>query len=217
MRHRLPGLLVALVLLPSGTALAHEGNPDFRSEIRAIEPATPGLSVEVLDFDDSLRLLNRSDGVVVIRGYDGEPYARIDSDGTVELNRRSPAYYLNQDRFANVQVPPSANADAAPQWEQVDRSGALTWHDHRAHYMGEGTPPQVKDEGEETKVFDYLVPIEVDGRPGAIQGTLTWVGEDTSFPIAPFIGLALVAALGLAVLLIRRRRGAQSEEAKEAW
>ena len=64
--------------------------------------------------------------------------------------------------------------------------------------MSEGTPPQVKDESEKTKVFDYVIPLEVGGQPATVEGTLTWVGKSSKAPVIPFVilGLAIIAALG---------------------
>jgi hypothetical protein len=196
----------ALFLVCAPHAAAHEGNPNFRSEVTGVTPSSDGLDVQVLNFDDSLRLTNRSGEDLVIEGYDGEPYARIAADGTVELNRNSPAYYLNDDRFAESEVPADVEAGTPPDWERVDGSATLTWHDHRMHWMSRTEPPQVEDESEETKIFDYEIPIELGAKPGAIEGTLTWVGEDSNFPIAPFIGLATVAALGAGFVALRRSR-----------
>jgi hypothetical protein len=208
--------------LPATHASAHEGNPNFRSELEGIDPSLEGLSVEVLDYDDSLQLTNRSGRPVLVEGYQGEPFLQILGDGTVQVNTRSPSYYLNDDRFGEVEVPASADPKAAPAWETVSKTSQYVWHDHRVHYMSRGTPPQVKDEGERTKVFDYAVPVVVDGRPGSITGTLFWVGEDDGLPLLPFVGLGAAALLTAAAVLVRRRRlspgGAGSDgEGKEAW
>jgi hypothetical protein len=215
---RAGALAVSILALAPAAALAHEGNPNYRSEITGLEPAVDGVEVSVLNFDDSLRLRNTGDETVTVFGYDDEPYVRIAPDGTVEVNERSPAYYLNGDRFADAEVPASADPKAPPAWKEVGTSGEYDWHDHRSHYMGEGTPSQVTDESERTKVFDYEVPLEVDGRPVAIEGELIWVGQDEGLPVAPFIGLA-VLALGavLLVVVVRRRRADDEGEAPEAW
>lgn len=211
-----------LALLVAAPAQGHEGNPDFRSEIDWVRPSVPGVEFEVLNYDADMELVDRGGHEIVVYGYEGEPFARILSDGTVQKNQRSPATYLNVDRYAEAGVPESADAEAPPRWETVDGSGTLRWHDHRMHYMARGTPPQVEDESMRTKVFDYTIPLRIDRRAGAIDGTLYWVGPaDTSK--APFlIAGAAVVVLGLvAVLIARRRRDGGSDDGsespEEAW
>jgi hypothetical protein len=211
--------LLCLFLAPP--VLGHEGNPDFRSEIDVVRPNVPGVSFQVLGYDADMEVVDRGHEVVVY-GYEGEPFARILSDGTVQKNKRSPATYLNGDRYAEARVPKSADADASPVWETVDDSGTLRWHDHRMHYMAKGTPPQVGDESERTKVFGYEIPLRIDGRKGAIEGTLFSVGPaDTSKTPFLIAGAAIVLLGGAAVLIARRRRGASDDDedrsAKEAW
>ena len=78
----------------------------------------------MLNFDDRLQLDNRSGKTITVQGYQHEPYARLLADGTVEVNRNSPAYYLNNDRTSTGTVPPNAKPGAAPDWKIVDRTGA---------------------------------------------------------------------------------------------
>lgn len=207
--------LLLAVIMPSA-ADAHEGNPNYRSEIIAILPASAaeGLRATIQNFDDNIELVNRTGKDIEILGYDEEPYIRISADGVVEVNLNSPSYYLNEDRFAEVDLPERADAKAAPEWEKVDDSGIYSWHDHRSHYMSEGTPKQVTDESQETKVFDYTIPLRVDGEPVKMKGTLTWVGKDSGFPILPFIALAVVIVLGaVALSVIRGRREDEDDDA----
>lgn len=205
-------LALTIGLCPAG-ASAHQGNPDFRSEVTSIEPArdAEGIEAEVVNFDDSVILRNDSGKTVVVKGYEGEPFVRISPDGPVEVNLNSPSFYLNQDRYAEVDLPARADADRAPAWEEVDRSGRFAWHDHRSHYMGQGVPPQVADEAEKTKIFSYSIPISVDGEPAGIKGNLTWVGSDPGFPPAPFVGLGVVVIAGAGWLLLKRRRTGRSD------
>ena len=200
-------LLAAAAVWPLA-ASAHQGNPDYRSEVTAITPGrdAPGIEAEVVNFDDSVVLRNDSGKTVVVKGYEGEPFARISADGLVEVNLNSPSFYLNQDRYAEVDIPSRADPDKAPDWDEVDRSGQFAWHDHRSHYMGKNTPPQVSDRSVPTVIFDYSIPISVDGDPAAINGTLSWVGSDSGFPVAPFAGLGVVVLLGVGWLLYRRNR-----------
>jgi hypothetical protein len=209
---------VALVVV-APTATAHQGNPNFRSETRGLTPAVRGIDVSVVNYDDSLELTNRSSETVVVVGYRKEPFLRIAADGTVEVNKRSPSYYLNDDRYAEgVSVPASADPKAPPQWQRVDKTGRYTWHDHRIHWMAHTVPPQVKDEDKRTKVFDWKVPVRVGDRSAAIGGSLIWVGKPGGgFPLVAGISLAAAVLGGLVLVVVVRRRRAGPRPAREAW
>jgi hypothetical protein len=213
----LVAVALAALTAPCATASAHQGNPNFRSVVRAVTPASRGLSVQVLNLDDRLELINHTGRTVEIGGYHHDVYARLQANGTVQVNKRSPSYYLNQERLASVDVPSSADPRAAPDWQTVDKTGRFEWHDHRMHWMGTGVPPAVKDKGRRTKVFDYRIPIKVGGRAGAISGTLTWVPVDGGGPpVGAIVGFAVIVLAGLgAVIVVRRRRQAGPRE--EAW
>lgn len=200
--------IACLGALPAATALAHQGNPNFRSDVHGLKPATPGVTVEVLNRDDRLLLTNRSGHTILIEGYSNDPYARLQPDGTVEVNHNSAAYYLNQERDGDVAVPADIQKGMAPDWRKESGTGKFEWHDHRMHWMGKSTPPAVKDESKLTKVDDWTVPIAVDGRPGEIAGTLWWTPQPGGGPpVAAIVGLiALVVAGGAVVLVVRRRR-----------
>jgi hypothetical protein len=209
----------------SGSPINDQGsNYNYRSNITSIAPNVPGLSLEVLEFADRLVLRNHTGQAVTVYGYQGEPYARVLADGTVQVNTRSPAYFLNQSFYGNVNVPSSASPTARPAWTVVDRTGELEWHDHRIHWMSPVLPPQVKDRGKRTKIFDWQVPIQVGAKPGAVDGQLFWVPEEgTKTPVAAVVALAVIVLAGLALVFVvrRRRRGGgpsgTDSAAGEAW
>jgi len=255
-RLTLAALLGALTLAPAPAAHAQSaiqqpnpaqesGNPisdqgssyNYRSYITSVAPRTPGLSLEVLEFADRLVLSNHTGRTVTVYGYEGEPYARVLANGTVEVNTSSPAYYLNQNFYAQVTVPPSAFAHAPPRWSVVDRTGQFEWHDHRIHWMSPVPPAKVTDKSRRTKIFNWQVPIRVGAQPGAVDGELFWVPEEgTKTPVGAIVALVAIVLLGLAlVLFVRGRRkigtpptppgavgagdaeGQPGEPAKEAW
>jgi hypothetical protein len=217
---------VLVLLVPASSAFAHGGNPNYRSLIDKVTPSDPNVKFQVLNYDSYMQLLAQPGHEVVIYGYEGEPYARILKDGTVQVNERSPALYLNENRFAEVTPPPIANAKAPPKWKTFDTSGTFVWHDHRMHYMSPTVPAKVTDESKKTKIFDYEIPIRLDGKKGAVDGTLYWVGPESTSK-TPFIVASILIILvgGGLVFFVRRRRrdeddgegGAHPEPAKEAW
>jgi len=201
------GLCAMFVLaLTAVPAAAHE-TPKYESVYTGLKPAEPGLSVQVLGFDNQYELIDRTGKTVVIFGYQGEPYGRVLSDGTVQVNVRSPAYYLNQDRFGTTPVPKSASPKAAPVWKYEDKTGRFIWHDHRMHWMAHTLPNQVKDQHKKTKIFDYSIPISVNGQRATVTGTLFWRGTPKGAPTGAIVALiAIVLAAVSFVVVVRRRR-----------
>ncbi|MGA9875061.1 MAG: hypothetical protein WBQ21_04560 [Solirubrobacteraceae bacterium] len=183
---------------------------DYRSYITSVTPKVRGLSLEVLEFADRILLRNNTGKTVTIYGYSGEPYARVQPNGTTEQNVRSPAVYLNTNFYADVTVPASASASDTPKWAVVDRTGQFEWHDHRIHWMSPVTPPQVTDKSKRTKIFDWSVPIAVGAQKGAIDGELYWVPENSKAPTAAIVVFVLIIALALAFVVWMRRRRAHS-------
>ena len=154
---------VLAAIAPSATA--HEANPNFLTTLTSVQPQVDGLTVQIVNLGDQLSVRNKTGKELDIPGYSGEPYLRFLPDGTVEENQNSPAKYLNEDRFGKVDVPANADEKAKPVWKKIASGGEYRFHDHRIHYMGTGTPPQVKDTSVKTKVFDWKVPMTVGGEP----------------------------------------------------
>jgi hypothetical protein len=211
--------IAAALLLGAAPALAHQGNPHYRSTVERITPPIKGVTASVLNFDDRIQIQNTSGRTVVIDGYDGKPYARLMADRTVQVNTNNPAYYLNDDRYADAKVPKGLGAQ--PRWKLVDRTGRFQWHDHRSHYMSPKVPAKVEDQDRRTFIFDWKVPIEVGRTKGTIAGTLYWVPlPHESLPMGLIWGSAIaLILLSLGVFAIRRRRAGPPTAAKpsEAW
>ena len=73
MRLRPPVAVVAVVLLAAAPASAHTADPHYLTRVDRIDPATKGITVDVINRSDQLELHNESDQDVVITGYNDDP------------------------------------------------------------------------------------------------------------------------------------------------
>ena len=167
----------ALLALAS-PALAHQGSPDYLSQVRSIAPALKGLTVDVLNRDDRLAIQNTSGRTVVVEGYSKRP---VPAAGRRRRGRgqHALARLLPQQRpLRERQGAGEREGGAPPRWKPVSKTGRYEWHDHRMHYMGKGRPAKIKDPSVRQTVFDWKVPLAVDGRPGSINGRLLWTPRE---------------------------------------
>jgi hypothetical protein len=156
-----------------------------------VRPRPDGASIEVVGGDAFLQLAVAPGHTAAVPGYGGEPYLRFRSDGVVEVNRRSPATYVNGDREGGGAVPPEADREAAPAWDRVADQGTYAWHDHRIHWMGDDHPDR----------STWALSVTIDGRRVVVEGELVALPAPVPVPAA----LLGVGAL-VAVLLVDRRR-----------
>ncbi|RBY86974.1 hypothetical protein [Blastococcus sp. TF02A-26] len=195
---------VVAVLALGGPAVAHVGGDvagsDFDGRVTSVTPEVPGLTVRVLQFGDEFEVVNTTGTEVEIPGYSDEPYLRIGPDG-VWRNSRSPATYLNLDRFGGADVPETVDVDAEPEWVQVSTQPQYVWHDHRTHWMSEDQlPPAVAaDPDREHLVATWVVPMSHGGTDIEVAGELTWEPPPSPWVVWPahlaVAGVALAAGL----------------------
>lgn len=206
-RYLLAGLTaLAAVLAPATPAAAHGGSDadvtsNYRTSITDISDID-GLTAKIVGIDGTIEIAWTGPGSLLVAGYEGEPYLRIDATG-VSQNMRSPATYLNQDRYANIELPDTADAGAEPDWQLVTEQRRYQWHDHRVHWMSP-TPPSdvVEDDNRTHVIYDrWEIPLTVDGRDAVIAGQLTWTPPP---PLLSWLaGAAAIAAAGVLVLWSR--------------
>lgn len=191
-RRRLTAVVWLLVLLgASAPARADSAAPTtYSSEVTHLDPTVEGLAVEVVGGDAFLQIEAAPGVEVGIPGYEGEPYIRIGPGGEVEVNLSSPTHWLNEDRFGRTAVPDGVSAEASPQWEVVAGDGSYGWHDHRIHWMSPDPPPSV-DRTSRSVLYEWSVPIVVDGQEVSVVGVLEWV---PSISPVPWIVVATAAA-----------------------
>jgi hypothetical protein len=204
-------LVVAAILAPPAASHGDGGKRGFRSSVTALQPRVPGLVAEVRDSDDRLFVRNETGRELVVLGYSGEPYLRFAS-GAVFRNMRSPATYLNEERYGGVPVPADASAKAEPEWERVADESSHEWHDHRIHWMSRTDPPKVRRDPDRAQMlFTWVVPGRIGGEPLRIRGRLDYSPPPDSGP-QPWhyasIGVLLLAAAGVVGWRLRLRRAA---------
>jgi|CXWL01.1.fsa_nt_gi hypothetical protein len=172
---------------------------NLQTRIVDLDPTNETIQVRVVPQTSQieLRLLGATE--VVVLGYEDEPYLRVTPEG-VEQNLRSPATFLNRSTRPTNLAPSSTSPDAAPEWERISDRPVARWHDHRAHWMGDGDPPHTDDIGPGDLVSAFTIDIVVEGTPTAIRGDLRWI------PAAPWWPWILGAGLLAAVLAIAARR-----------
>lgn len=194
---RLLGALVMLsggIAAPAGVAFADAAGPtDYETTITAIAPDVPGVDVSIVGGDSFLRVVADPGVDVVVLGYQQEPYLHIRPDGVVEENQRSPATYLNADRYGTGAPPAGADPTLAPSWLPVGQDGTWSWHDHRAHWMSPDPPADARP-GQQVQAS--TVPLVVDGTTVTVSVATAWLPAPSRVP------LAVGAAAGLAAVLV---------------
>lgn len=189
-----------LLVLSSPPALADPVGPShYESEVVEVD-ANPAVSERftVSILGDTYLVLRLVPGAAAeVPGYDGEPYLRFAADGRVEVNDRSPARWLNDERYGaiDVDLPAVADPDAPPQWRQVADDGVYAWHDHRIHFMSPSLPRHVDPSSPGPQpVFDWEVPLVVDGHDVVVHGRLTWLaGPGPVWPGAAVVAVAVAS------------------------
>jgi hypothetical protein len=200
------GALVAgLLLVTAAPAGAHGLGglkpTNYETVLQRVTPHVRGLEVRVTDLGTKVELTNHRRTDVVVLGYDGEPYLRVGPRGVFE-NERSPATYLNRATTITKKPPARADADAAPEWQQVSSGTTARWHDHRAHFMGTDDPPEVaRDPGTRRVVDHFEIPMRLGREAVVARGEIVYVPPPSPGPWV--IGAVVLATL---VFLLARTR-----------
>lgn len=151
-----------------------------------MEPATDVVTLDIIGGDALAALRVEPGHQVMIRGYENEPYLRVDPDGSVWENVRSPSCSLNRTIFGTGPIDEDADADATPEWRQIGSGGVARWHDHRIHPM-----PGV------TEDLDWVIALTIDGSSTTIHGRLA---RQPSHSPLPWYACAIAIAIGVVVL-----------------
>ncbi len=185
------GVATLAVTLMAAPADAHgsAGQAPVNTQTRVIDivPDHPGVQARITDLGEHV-VLTTDGAEVIVFGYDGEEYLRIDDDG-VWRNERSPATFLNRRLDTVAEIPDSYDASAAPQWQRMGDGRTARWHDHRLH-PGAGASTE------------WQVTIAVDGVTTIVRGETT---RESPPPVWSAIALVVGIAI-LSALVLRERR-----------
>lgn len=193
----------------SAHSVAGVSATNFKTTLRTVIPAVPGLEVKVVEAGSRLEVENRTGQELIVIGYKGEPFLRIGPDGVFE-NRLSPTTYISRSRKGGT--PPRAAEEARvgdTDWAKVSSEPLARWHDHRIHWMGNINPPEVRNDPDKRHVVkmnandpQWSVPMRLGLQEIAAKGDLVW--EPGPSPLPWF---ALIAASLAVVVVLGRRPG----------
>lgn len=175
--------VVAAILVPPSAALADPAGPtDFRTMVTSVEPPLDAISITVEGGDAFMLLVVQPGHEVTVLGYGGEPYIRVNTDGTVEENQLSPATFYNEDRYGG-DVPSGVTTEAAlrgsPEWQSVGSGGRWVWHDHRSHLMSPD-PLIGMDPGDQ--LAPQVIELTVDGELVTVEVVTTMQAPPSRWP-----------------------------------
>lgn len=202
-------LAAGLIGVSATPAFAHGGGPDATNYLSTIlDPGLSGLQWTMYGGDSLLELTNTTGQQITVEGYDEEPYLRFTPQEGVFENIHSPAAYYNNTRYANVELPPEADATAEPEWRKVASGDTYAWHDHRAHWMSPVPPsPVFNNPGDDQLIFDWFIPVYVEAGGTThivrVVGELWWVAPVAWWPPVLVLSLAFLAVAVVAMVRTR--------------
>jgi hypothetical protein len=203
---RVAAAAAVLVGATAGPAAAHVigggAEPsDYRTGVRGIEPAVPGLQARTVASGDRLELVNGTGQEVLVLGYRLEPYLRVGPNGAFE-NRRSPSAYANRFATAPASIPAEFDAAAAPQWRRIGDRPRVAWRDHRARWSGPDPQAVTAARGRRHVVTpNWQIPLRLGERTLLLEGDVTWVPGPSPWPWA-LVAAAVLALLGGVLLTL---------------
>jgi hypothetical protein len=193
----------ATILMPSPALADPAGPTDFRTVVTSVKPDSDVISITIEGGDAFVRLVVQSGHEVIVFGYGGEPYVRVNADGTVEENQISPATFYNQSRYGG-DVPSDVTIEAAlqqpPRWRQVGSGGTWAWHDHRAHLMS-SQPLIGMEPGDQ--LGPEAIELVVDGKPVTVELVTTLQAPPSRWPV--MVGLVVGLVAGVLAFATTRR------------
>ncbi len=192
-------LMVCFAMPASAHSAAGSPSSNYVTVLDSVEPADPGFRVSVIESGSRLQITWLNGPVLIVEGYESDPYLRIGPNG-VEENRQSPATYINRTRQGLDSPPATINPDGPPEWVKVSSRPVARFHDHRIHYMGSVPPPRVVENPRKRQEVQPAFMLAVHRgslatAPSIISGRVFWVPGPSPMPsYAIAAGLAAIIA-----------------------
>ncbi|MDX6425304.1 MAG: hypothetical protein QOD52_709 [Gaiellaceae bacterium] len=182
--------LTALVVPPGAAAHLRSGviAVDYRTHMTVLSPELrTALDARVYQSDQAFRLEVRNDHSVIVLGYLGEPFLRLDPRG-LAVNAASPT-------SASVKLVSKAERVRSGRiiWREQPGRRSVVWHDARTRSIPNGRG-----------MTRWAIPLVVDGRRAFVKGSTERVGRPFVWPWLVLCGL--VVSVLLATVAAERRQ-----------
>ena len=165
---------VGAVVVPAAPAAAHGSDPSVRPVLDAVEPALPGVTVQLAQSVTAQMVVsNPTPTTLSVLDGDGRPFLRIGPEGVL-ANRASPWWYLTNSPNGDATIPADAQLEAPPRWEQVAAEPAWGWFEHRLHPSPQGVPPDVSRARRMTTLARWSVPFDYGGQSVEVSGRIVY-------------------------------------------
>jgi hypothetical protein len=149
---------------------AHQSDPSIVTRIDAIEPALPGVTIEVrAGVADQLLVVNTTPTPLTVIATGGEPFLRI-GPTTVQANTASPDWYLSNSPLGAARVPGTATPNAKPVWRVVANGSSWGWFDHRMHDTSRPLTPELRKARTTVRLADWTIPLRYGATAASVKG-----------------------------------------------
>ena len=167
-------VVASALVVPATPAAAHGSDPSVRPVLDTVEPALPGVTVQLAQsVTAQMVVANPTPTTLSVLDGDGEPFLRIGPEGVL-ANRASPWWYLTNSPNGDATIPADAQPGAPPRWEQVAAEPAWGWFEHRMHPAPQGVPPDVSRARRMTTLARWSVPFDYGGQSVEASGRIVY-------------------------------------------
>jgi hypothetical protein len=168
------GVVAGVITVPALPAAAHSSDPSVRPVLDAVQPALPGVTVQIAaSVTAQLVVANPTPTPLSVLDGDGQPFLRIGPEGVL-ANKSSPWWYLTNSPNGDASIPADAQPGAPPRWERVSAEPAWGWFEHRLHPAPQGVPPDVSRTHRLTTLARWSVPFDYGGQPVDVSGRIVY-------------------------------------------